>query len=269
MAAAVPTLLSLSRVIAAVIFLLNGGDFTSYVFLHTCATAVAVAVLLAIQRRGLGPVTTRAHLGWVDVREGLGFSAVWASSLALTSLDKVAVLSFGSADAAGQYTAAHRLMSVVTVPIDALVLAVMPRLFRLNATPLQGNHTLLLLIVATGVYGVFAASVLFLSAGTLPWLLGNSFAPAVDAVRVMALAVPLYCLRVLGCNVLLGLGRKQWRVCSELVAIGVFCTITALLLPEGGAQSAAQALLIVEFMLVILVWTPMLLTPAGQPEPAR
>jgi O-antigen/teichoic acid export membrane protein len=215
-----PVALAAGRVVAVVGFGLSGSTgIDAYAVWNTAAAAMTVALLVLVQRRELHAASATTPLRWRDVREGLGFSAVWASSMAFTSTDKALALRLGGADIAGQYSAAYRFVSVLAMPVEALVTAALPRLFRLDAN--RSSRTLMALSSATAAYGACAGVVVWVGADVLPWLLGAEFAATPSTVRMLAIYVPIYCLRTLATSVLLGTNRKAWRFGAELAALGV------------------------------------------------
>ena len=141
------------------------------------------------------------------------------------------------------------------MPVDSLVAAVLPRLFRASSDG-QAKHPALLarLVAATVGYGLAAGTAVWWGAGLLPLVLGMDFAPAVPALQVMALYVPAYCLRSLGATVLLGAGRLRWRLACEATAIVALATLLTLVVPSRGAEGAAWALVASETGLALLLW---------------
>jgi O-antigen/teichoic acid export membrane protein len=254
--AAVPALLATARVLAVLVFAVIDAceRIAVYAGLHAIATALAVVLLVALQKRQLPAADTHGALGWDDIRAGLGFSAVWASGMALGSADKAVALKAGGAELAGHYTAAYRLASLVALPVDALVMAVMPRLFRVGAGMQEHPRILSVLASVTLVYGLFAGGFVWLAADALPWLLGEGFLAAAETARMLSIYVPIYCMRTLGCNVLLGLEQKRWRFGSELSALALIIVIGFARIPVAGLAGAVEALIIGELSLMVLAW---------------
>jgi O-antigen/teichoic acid export membrane protein len=110
------------------------------------------------------------------------------------------------------------------------------------------------LAVATGGYGILMGVAVWWAAGLLPWLLGPSFGAALDAARMLAVYVPLYCMRTLGTNALLGFGWKRWRFGCELLALAAMGCMAAWRIPAAGLAGAVEALLAAEVVLLLLIW---------------
>jgi O-antigen/teichoic acid export membrane protein len=256
LAAAVPVMLGAARVVAVLAFeAINAdGRIAIYASFHAVATGLAVIGLTAFQRRKQPADDVRAPLDWRDVRTGLGFSGVWASGMALGSADKAVALKAGGAEVAGHYTVAYRFASLVALPVDALVMAAMPRLFRAGAGKLEHPGILSVLASVTFAYGLLAGGVVWFAADALPWLLGEGFIAAAEIARMLAIYVPIYCMRSLGCNVLVAFEQKRWRFISELAALGMMILIGFARIPVAGSAGAVEALIFGELSLIALVW---------------
>ncbi|WP_187775773.1 lipopolysaccharide biosynthesis protein [Luteimonas suaedae] len=255
-AAAAPVVLSIARVIAAGIAtaLPVENGLQMYALLHLAATAVAAGLVLRRCQLRLMPPPAEAVVSRNDLVTGLGFSSVWASGLALGSIDKAVALRVGGAGLAGEYTAAHRFANLVALPVEALVTAVMPRLFSAGGGsrfPVRMVGTLALTVAS---YGMIAGVILWYGADLVPLLLGEVFRESVAALHLLAFWVPAYCLRSLGSNVLLGFGWKRWRFWSELAAMMAVLMLMILWIPAYGVAGAAAALVVAEGMLVTIVW---------------
>jgi len=255
-AAAAPVVLSCGRVLAvlALPLVASDGGMRAYALLHVLATLLGAGLVWRRCRRQLSPPAAEAMLDRGALGEGVRLSAIWASGLALGAVDKAVALREGGGELAGQYTAANRFASLLTLPVDALVTAVMPRLFRAGAG--QPSHPWLLggLLAAALLYGLVAGGMLWSGAGLLPGVVGADFGPAVPALRVLALYVPAYCLRILGANILLGYGWIRWRLASELLVLATMVVLMAWWIPRRGAEGAAWALVIAEGLLALLLW---------------
>lgn len=256
-AAAAPVQLSCARIAAALALYAfpHVASINIYGWLHALATGFASAAILRSCLRRLNIRRSHEALRWSDIKAGLGFSAVQASGLALTTLDKSFALRWGGDVLAGRYVAAYRFVSVAVLPVDSLMIAVMPHLFRAGLKKGQASMPLLaILAVATGMYGIIMGALVWYGADIVPRLLGTSFMGAQQAVRMLALYVPLYCLRTLGTNILLCFGWKTWRFTYEVIALIVMLIIAAWRIPAVGLPGAVSALLAAEIVLGLLVW---------------
>lgn len=255
-AVALPALLGGTRLIAVAAFywLDASWSLADYVWFHTAATASFACIAVILVHVLLRPVAVPFSLRLHDLRDGLGFSAVWATGNALSSLDKALVLRLSGSEIAGVYSSAYRFATILAVPMDALVTAAMPRLFRgSDGTTLQQQLVARLLWI-TLAYGVLAGCVLWLAAELLPWLLGEDFAAATRAAQFMGLLLPCLGMRVLGGNILMAIGLKTERVLIECGGL-VFLVLTGIwLLPRLGLDGALIMVISTEIFLCVATW---------------
>lgn len=261
--AAAPVVLSIARVVAAGGYLLitPATGLGGYAVLHVAATLVAVGWIWrrAHLRLGLSHQSRRADRQ--ELRSGLGFASIWASGLALTSLDKTAVMYAGGSTVAGEYTAGYRLASIAALPVEAFTTTIMPRLFRAGGGRPLSLRAMLLLIVSVLGYGLVAGQLMGLAVPLVPLLLGDGFAGLVPLVALLGWWLPAYCLRTLLGNILLGHGRKRARIIAELSGLVMLGSLVLFWVPGMGLAGAMKALLIAEWWiacvsLMMVAWAP-------------
>lgn len=264
-----PALLSLARMLAACIFLLApaAGSLATYAVIHVVATALAVLLAGWRFHRQLPTQPASAAIDGRDLAIGVGFTSIWFSGTALASFDKSAALTWGGAATAGNYTSAYRFASLLALPVEALLMTALPRLFRAGGGTGRGAAIIARLALASFGYGILAGVILWWLAPALPWILGPAFADSVDAARVLAWFLPVFCLRSLAANVLLAFQRKGWRFSVELVGLLLLLLLMSSWVPQGGALAAAKALLAMEVVLLAAMWVgvlPLLWKPRGE-----
>ena len=255
--ASVPAIVAVARVLAAASLLVLGDyrGIDTYVWLHLGWTWIVVSLLVLQQRKEFSWRKVEAILSWSDVFTGLGFSAVWASGLALSSMDKALLLLWGGPEVTGQYAVAYRFASVISLPIEALVMAAMPMLFIEGDGKGQRPFIVIAMIIVALVYSILAGVFISFTVGLLPWILGDSFSAIVELVHLLAAYVVIYCLRIIGVNVLLAYGLKRLRVVCEFLSLLVFGSLAIYWIPTSGLEGAVKALLGSEIMLTALAWT--------------
>ncbi|MDR3386997.1 MAG: oligosaccharide flippase family protein [Rudaea sp.] len=255
--AALPALMAASRAIGAILygaFDTNGG-LSDYAWFHFGASISALVCVLAITTRKLSPTTVWKFFSLRELREGLSFSMPWFTTNALGELDKVLAVRLAGAEATGLYTAAYRLMSILTLPVASLALAAQPRLFRLANE--SGNATQRLvsqLSIAAILYSVAAMICLAVLAITLPIFLGQSFMPSLQTARLLIIVLPLFAFRILGSIVLLSAGHPIQRARIEAFGILVLYTLATLLIRPGSLNGIVLAVCITEATMDILLW---------------
>lgn len=253
-AAAVPVALAGARLVAATL-LWSGivpASVSAYAWFHMLASALAVGLVALYCRITVQNCSVAARVTWADVRASSGFASLWASGLAQTSLDKTAAYSIGGATVAGNYSAGQRFASLLALPIDTLLMAALPRLFR-AANPTE-SRIVKPLFLTTLCYGAMAGSVVAMAAPLLPLVLGRDFLGAIETLRILGIYVPIYCLRVLAGNLLLAAGLKRWRIAAELTSTVGCAVLMFNLIPEYSEEGAALSLVCAEAILAALLW---------------
>ena len=252
--AAVPVVLSLARVVAAAAYLLvwPDGGLNEYVVLHVMTTLLAISWIWHRAHVSLRLPRQSRRANGAELRSGLGFASIWASGLALTSLDKTAVMYAGGGSIAGEYTAGYRLASVAALPVEALTTTIMPRLFRAGGDRPLLPRQVLLLIAAVLAYGAVAGWLVGLVMPLVTLLLGDGFAGLVPLAAIIAWWVPAYCLRMLLGNMLLGYGLKRMRITVELSGLAAMVALMGWWMPHRGLGGALEALLWAEWWMACL-----------------
>jgi O-antigen/teichoic acid export membrane protein len=255
-AAALPALMAVFRVLAAVVFWLTTrtASLEVYVWFHAIATLLCACVAWLWVTIQLRPERTALVLTRRSLSEGFGFSMVWMTNNALISLDKTLVLRICGAEIAGLYAALYRFAAVLALPVEALTMAAGPRLFRHGGGIEQQPSLIPRLLLSALVFGALMGTVLWACIGILPWLLGNNFQAAVGAARWMALFVPCYGVRLLGSNVLMTSDCKRLRVLIEGCGLALLIILALAWLPGHGLKGAIAMITTTEAVLALATW---------------
>jgi O-antigen/teichoic acid export membrane protein len=254
---ALPAALAASRLLGALAFhfFSDTGSLENYISWHLAASAATALIALALVKEQLQPKRSPFKLDRVQLREGLAFSSLWVSGNVVTELDKTLALRLAGSEVTGVYALAYRLASALTLPMASLMLAAQPRLFRAG-TPEGEPHPALIrhLVLACIANSMVAAMVLYFAGGVLPWLMGLSFAPAVDAARLLALWPFLYSTRTLASTILMTHGHRGVRMACEMAAIALMAAASAILMPRYGIIGVVATVLITEAALSLALW---------------
>ncbi|TWI02882.1 O-antigen/teichoic acid export membrane protein [Luteimonas cucumeris] len=246
-----------ANLLAGLLFLAFGTawDLAHYLYFHAAMAALAALAAVIVVVRLLKPGLVPLSIGTTELREAAGFSLMRLADTGLGSFDKTLVLRLAGAEAAGAYTAAFRLATVLVLPVVALSMSALPRLFREGehsrggASPFVGKmlrHAL--------VYGLLAGIVMWFAADLLPWLLGETFARAASAAKWMSLSPLLMGLCALGSNVLLTSQRRNRRILAQCIGLASMVLIAAWLMPSFGLHGAVLTLLAAQAVTAALLW---------------
>lgn len=179
------------------------------------------AVVLAIVSSGqLSPWLPVTRWRWPDKkqwRETAGYAALNITAMGPAELDKTLAVRLLPATEAGLYAAAQRTVGAITLPVSAMMLSALPRLYRESRNPsAQASRLLTWIFIITAAYGSALGCALWLAAPLLEWMFGPSFQGVQEAIRWLCLAVPGMTLRTAIGNTLMATGTPWMRAGMEL-----------------------------------------------------
>lgn len=260
----VHVMLNLFRLVGTLVLILVFGhvDVELFGWGYFIATLVAAVITLglAIKKYGRPVWELRGMLG--EVAEGMGFSASLVVGSTQAEFDKTLMLRLSSAENAGVYSAASRVISATTIPIVIFALAAVPRLFREGEKGLYaGGQLARRLLPPVMAYGVIAGLAIHACAPLIPLAIGNDFSASVDIIQLMAplpllSGVSLMLLGVLSCS-----GAQAWRVVIEGVLLGLNIGLNLILIPSLGAKGAVLSLLCSQVILAATLIAMLLYGP--------
>ncbi|PTX53730.1 O-antigen/teichoic acid export membrane protein [Melghirimyces profundicolus] len=250
-------LFSISRLGAALGLLFIGGSNSpeEWGWLYLLSTAVSALIAMFLVCKELGfPGLDLSSLR-SEVKEGFYFAVSLSAQGIHNDIDKTMLARLSTLQAAGIYAAAYRIIDVAFAPARSLIYASYARFFQHGANGINGsfNYAKKLLPIAGG-YGLFAGCVLFVTAPILPYVLGDDYRVAVEAIRWLALIPLIRVFQYFGANVLTGAGYQGIRSLMQ-VSVAVFNGIINLyLIPAYSWQGAAVASLVSDGLLALVVW---------------
>lgn len=165
-----------------------------------------------------------------ELREAVGYAALGLTATSPAELDKTLAAKLLPLATAGVYAAGARVIGAATLPIVAMLLSALPRLFREGQSQPKRTASLLRWILGvTLAYSVAVAVLLWFLAPVIGWIFGAKYHGLGEMVRWLCVAVPGMALRVAAGSVLLTLGRPWMRVGFEAAGM-VILTVTSLIL---------------------------------------
>ncbi|WP_293764265.1 MULTISPECIES: oligosaccharide flippase family protein [Stenotrophomonas] len=246
--------LALRLMVAGVVFVWQPPDALEvYGYGYCLATAIALAVVLGCTRdawpqlRQWRPPTTQ------ELRESASFAALNITAIGPAELDKALATRLLPLVAAGVYAAGARVVGAVTLPVVALMLSALPRLFREGQhQPQRAEHLLRWIFAATAMYGIVLALGMWWCAPLFVWLLGSQYVGVDEMIRWLCLAVPGLALRIAVGNALMALGRPWMRAGFEVVGVVVLSVAAIIMTAHWGARGMPLALACSEWVMALL-----------------
>lgn len=190
-----------------------------------------------------------------ELRSGASYAAMNLVAANPSELDKIIAVRLVGAHDAGIYAATARVMAATVMPVTALLLASLPRLFRHAQVPTSEGQRLIGLIALLALaWGLASGLLLALGSPLLPWLFGASFGVMAQLMPWLATAAPLLSLRLTAGAVLMALGKPLERVAFELCGILLLVGGMLALAPHYGIRGLAIALVIAESSMALIGW---------------
>lgn len=260
------------RLVAVTGILLLEPEDPLHAFAWGCLGASVCALVIALANyEGRWPLPWEWRLPRAgDWREASGYAALNIAMLGPAEVDKVLMPRVLSLDVAGIYAAGSRVVGVLTLPVVAMMLSALPRLFRAgNVTPGHTDRLLRATLLVAVVYGACMALLLLAVAPLLEWMFGSQYRGMALVVAALVPAVPGMALRVVAGTSLMALGRPWMRVFFELAGVCVLVLAALALAPARGVTGMAAAVVASEWVMAVLglllVWR---VRAQGVPAPA-
>jgi O-antigen/teichoic acid export membrane protein len=242
--------------VAIVIVLVFAGAGLLPFFAATIPTSLLLLVLVAPLVRGTAPLLPRFERAeWLRILRLVG---VYAAAAALGTMYVSAVIVttslVGTAEDSGYLGAAFRVFSVLGAIPLLLVSTAFPVLARAARTdPERLQYTVQRLIDVALIVGSWVAlSTVLGAAFAIKVVAGSDFEEAVPVLQIQGVALFTTFLGVTGGLSLVSLHRHVALLIGNLVALSAVVVLTAVLVPEFGAEGAAVATLIADCGIVLL-----------------
>ncbi len=233
------------RLLAAVaVVLLSPSDpLAIYGYGYLAASIIALAIATPTMP---GPWPAPRHWrppGKPEWGEAAGYAALAITAASPAELDKTLATRLLPLAASGLYAAAARVVGAATLPVIALLLSAMPRLFREGqGQPRRTTRLVRWIFAVAFAYSVVLAVVLWVAAPVFGWLFGPKYAGIQQMIHWLCLAVPGMALRIAAGSVLMALGKPWMRAGFEVAGLAVLIAAAVTLTPLFGATGMPLAL---------------------------
>lgn len=222
--------------------------------LYACGYALASILALTYDILRLAQPLPSIR-GWrlprsAELRHALSYAAIGISKAGPAELDKTLALRLLPHDAAGVYAAGARVVGAIALPVTAMTLSALPRLFR-EGHKREGTHLLAWMYGAATTYGATLAVLVWLAAPVFGSLFGAQYIGIGDVIRVLCIAIPAIALRLVAGNALMAMGTPWMRVVFEAIGLFVLTVTSFLLTHKAAIQAIPLALVCAEWTMAI------------------
>ncbi len=242
------------RLLAAIIVGVLQPPESLTVFSYGYFLATAIALLTALKFMSTTWPSPRAWR-WPtkqELRKSSSYAVLNITAIGPTELDKTLSANLLTLTAAGLYASGARIVGAVILPVTALILSALPRLYREGGIPSERTARLVRWILGSSVaYGFLLAAVLWCSAPLFVWFFGVEYHGVDETIRWICIAVPGMSLRMTAASVIMALGKPWIRVGLEVVGLVVLVVAAILLTERVGARGMPLALACAEWIMAI------------------
>lgn len=212
------------RMLAALAVLLAAPEqpLTVFASLYLATALVALGMMKLYKRDGWLHIKDWHLPRLAQLKHSSGYATLAMTAAGPNELDKILAVKLMPLGASGLYAAASRVIGASVLPVIALLLSVMPKLFRTHNNDNQQNQRLTFLVIGAAlIYSLGLAGTLWLFAPSIEWLFGVNYAGMSDMLKWLCLAVPGLALRISMANVLMSRNLPWARASIQILGMAI------------------------------------------------
>lgn len=252
MVGTVPLALRLT-VAAGITLLAPAHPLELYAAGYLVASISAVTIAVRVTRYSWPSPKQWRWPGKAEWHEAAGYAVLNATAAGPSELDKTLATKLLPLDDSGVYAAGQRIVSAATLPVIAMMLSALPRLYR--ESHVQDARTARLLryiFLTTTGYGLALSFVLLFCAPLVSQLFGYQYTGIERMVFLLSAAVPGMALRMAAGSCLLTLGKPWMRVCMEGAGLLTLILASIALTSKFGIAAMPLALACSEWGMAVI-----------------
>lgn len=232
-----------------IIFISPNNPLDIYAIGYFLASLVALVAVTNLLNKPWPTINKWRAPTLCELKNTSGFAITGITRAAPGELDKVIAARLLPLELVGVYTAAARTIAALTLPVTAMMLSVLPRLFRNTANNSFKIHSLTYLSAFT--YSVILAAALWFASPIFSTIFGDKYLGIDIAIRWLCFAIPGIALRVVSSNLLISLNKPWLRILIEILAVIVLTTSSLVLIPKLAIIGMFIALTATEWFMAI------------------
>lgn len=249
-----PILQNSLRLIVLILLLVSSSNNPLNLYLYSYMPTGLLALLLAsiTISHSWPPLFSWRLPKLSELKESIGFGSLNVVNIATTEIDKTLIIKLIPASAAGMYVIGMRVIGAFVLPITALLVSALPRLF----TKKSNNKSLVkwIFFVTLG-YGLVAATVIWLAADIIGYLFHNHFNDLANIIRDMSLIIPGLVIKMAASNIFMTQKSSWYRLLYEITNILLLTTLFIAFCKIYGLQGAILAATCTEWIMGLSGWS--------------
>lgn len=216
------------------------------------ATATCAGLLLAAWQVKFALPSRWRWPSWKLLAEGAGYAAMNFTAVNPTELDKTLALRLLGSNDSGLYAFASRALSLVVLPVSAMVLSAQPRILAQHRSERRIGRLIGLILGLAFAFGCVAGAMIHVTAPILfNWAMGDDYQGIDAVVALSALIAPFLTARIASGGILQALRMPWLRTCIELGGLIALIALSLALVPMAGLPGLVYAVLITESLMAI------------------
>lgn len=159
-----------------------------------------------------------------QLKHSSGYATLAMTAAGPSELDKMLAVKLMPLGASGLYAAASRVIGAAVLPVIALLLSAIPKLFRTQNNNKQNNRLTFWVMSSALIYSLGVACILWLLSPLVESLFGTNYAGLSDTLKWLCLAVPGLALRISMANILMSADLPWARTAMQLFGMVILVT---------------------------------------------
>ncbi|MEB3181431.1 MAG: oligosaccharide flippase family protein [Nostocaceae cyanobacterium] len=247
----------ITRVLAALslVYLFPQPDAVDWAYVSLGSTAIAAIIAVSLVHFNLGAPKLQLSRIRPEILEGFYFSIGLSAQTIYNDIDKTMLARMASLEATGIYAAAYRLIDVSFVPVGSLLAASYAKFFQQGASGITGSLKFAKkLLPLAAMYSAVAGISLFFLAPVVPYILGDEYRVAVEALRWLAPLPFLKAMHYFAADTLTGAGFQGLRSGMQIIVAIFNVLINLWIIPLYSWRGAALSSLASDSLLMLCLW---------------
>lgn len=188
-----------------------------------------------------------------EMRRSVGYAALAFTAVSPGELDKVLAAKVLPLDASGLYATASRVINAATLPVIALLLSAMPRLFRgSEECSVKSVRLMSAIFISVFIYGLLLSGLLWVASPALEWLFGNQYAGIAEVITLFCLVIPGLVLRIAAGSILMTMDKPWVRASVEVLGVLALLILAMGFFQDLGAKSMVLAVAVSEWGMAVI-----------------
>lgn len=192
-------------------------------------------------------------IGKKEFRRSAGYAALSLTAISPNELDKILAVKLLPLEVSGLYAAVSRIIGAAILPVIALLLSAMPRLFRENEKSLSRNRRLMdYIFISVFLYGLLLSGLLWVLSPVFEWVFGKQYAGTAEILAWLCFVVPALALRIAAGSVLVTMDKPWTRASIEVFGMLALAISAMAFFQHLGAKGMALALAVSEWGMAVM-----------------